>query len=260
MARCRHRPGGKCGANSGSSNEQNSSHRAGRFMESPWATDAVDAMDVAAVGAMDMALRCMKIWVLMVMSLNMHTTRSGAWVYFWTKWVRKLGEIRSSWLMKRHSCVHVGYKLAPEWQENMAMANMNYGMPQGDVQPPSADPQVQWWVQKSRGLQGLLQASHWMSPFFFGIFFPPENKIKKTNAMKVFSNQNILGYQWLIKIAVDRSMIHKFPPAFWDNHWSQGYSTICINRSLHQSIYEATKQSILWSTSIQIHPIQTKNS
>lgn len=50
-------------------------------MESPWATDAVDAMDaldVAAVGAMDMALRCMKIWVLMVMSLNMHTTRSGA--------------------------------------------------------------------------------------------------------------------------------------------------------------------------------------
>jgi len=34
------------------------------------------------------------------------------------------------------------------YQENMAMANMNYGMPQGDVQPPSADPQVQWWVQK----------------------------------------------------------------------------------------------------------------
>jgi len=32
-------------------------------------------------------------------------------------------------------------------------------------------------------------------PVFFGIFFPPENKIKKTNAMKVFSNQNILGYQ-----------------------------------------------------------------
>ena len=39
------------------------------------------------------------------------------------------------------------------------MANMNYGMPQGDVQPPSADPQVQWWVQKSRGLQ-IDTASH----------------------------------------------------------------------------------------------------
>ena len=87
----------------------------------------------------------------------------------------KTGEIPSSWLMKRHSCVHVGYKLAPEWQENMAMANMNYGMPQGDVQPPSADPQVQWWVQKSRGLQ-IDTASHWMSPFFWGIFFPPKTR------------------------------------------------------------------------------------
>ena len=55
------------------------------------AVDAMDAMDVAAVGAMDMALRCMKIWVLMVMSLNMHTTRSGAWVFFLDEMSEKTG-------------------------------------------------------------------------------------------------------------------------------------------------------------------------
>lgn len=125
-------------------------------------------------------------------------------------------------------------------------------------------------LKYSGGFKSLEACKAWYSkplnePVFFGYFLvSPRKQDKKTNATKVFSNQSIIGYQWLIKIAVDRSMIHKCSAGFLGqplvNHWSHGYSTICINRSLHQSIYEATKQSILWSTSIQIHPIQTKNS
>lgn len=49
----------------------------------------------------------------------------------------------------------------------------------------------------------IQQAIEW-ARFFGGIFFPPKKQDKKTNAMKVFSNQNIIGYQWLIKVAVGR--------------------------------------------------------
>ena len=97
--------------------------------------------------------------------------------------------------MKRHSCVHFGYKLAPEWQENMAMANMNYGMPQGDVQPPSADPQVQWWVQKSRGLQiDTSKPLNEPGPFW-GYFLqnPPKKQDKKPMQRRFSQTKALLG-------------------------------------------------------------------